>query len=141
MTRHQSSADKEEEDDKVRLDKWLWAARFYKTRSIAKDMIEGGKVHYEGHRVKASKEVRLGDEIELTQGFDKRIVKVTGLAHKRGSASDAAHLYEETTESIERRTQLSVQRKLLADSQPRSSGRPTKKQRRQIVRFSENQSD
>ncbi len=128
----------EEDDDKVRIDKWLWAARFYKTRSLAKEMIDGGKVRYDGHRVKPSKEVHLGAEIELTQGFDKRTVIVTGLAHKRGSAADAAQLYEETAKSIETRTTASVQRKLLADSTSPPSRRPTKKQRRQIIRFSEN---
>lgn len=127
----------DDEDDKVRLDKWLWAARFYKTRSLAKEMIDGGKVHYDGHRVKPGKEVHLGAEIELTQGFDKRTVIVTGLAHKRGSASDAERLYEETAESIEARTTLSVQRKLLAESAPHPTRRPSKKERRQIIRFSE----
>lgn len=139
MTRksQQSSHEDDDEDDKVRLDKWLWAARFYKTRSLAKEMIDGGKVHYDGHRVKPGKEVRIGAEIELTQGFDKRTVMVTGLAHKRGSAAQAALLYEETADSIDARTKASVQRKLLADSTPHPSRRPTKKQRRQIIRFSE----
>lgn len=127
----------EDDEDKVRLDKWLWAARFYKTRSLAKEMIDGGKVHYDGHRVKPGREVHIGAEIELTQGFDKRTVIVTGVAHKRGNAVDAARLYEETAKSIETRTTASVQRKLLADSTPHPARRPTKKQRRQIIRFSE----
>ncbi|MDV7394699.1 S4 domain-containing protein, partial [Arthrospira platensis SPKY1] len=79
-------------DDKIRLDKWLWAARFYKTRSLAKDMIDGGKVHYEGQRVKPSKEVTIGATIRLRQGFDERTVVVIGLADKRGNATQAAAL-------------------------------------------------
>lgn len=135
MGRH--TPDENEDDNKIRLDKWLWAARFYKTRSLAKDMIEGGKVHYDGHRVKPSKEVHLGAEIRLTQGVDKRTVIITGLAGKRGNASEAARLYEETSDSIETRTTASVQRKLLADSTPHPTRRPNKKERRQIIRFSE----
>lgn len=132
-----SPREDDDSDDKVRIDKWLWAARFYKTRNLAKEMIDGGKVHYDGHRVKPSKEVHIGAKIELTQGFDRRTVIVTGLAHKRGSASDAARLYEETAESIEARTTASEQRKLLAESTPHPSRRPNKKQRRQIIRFSD----
>ncbi|CBL45483.1 Heat shock protein 15 hslR [gamma proteobacterium HdN1] len=134
-------ADENSHETSVRLDKWLWAARFYKTRGLSQEMIEGGKVHYDGHRVKASKEVRIGAEITLTQGLDRRTVIVLALTDKRSNATLAATLYEETAESIEKRTELSLQRKLLAESQPHSVGRPSKKQRRQIIRFSQAPSD
>lgn len=138
MGRH---TDDEQEDDKVRIDKWLWAARFYKTRSLAKEMIDGGKVHYDGHRVKPGKEVSIGAEIRLTQGLDKRTVIVTGLAQKRGSAAEAARLYEETQDSLDTRTDASSQRKLMAENTPHPARRPNKKERRQIIRFSEHSNE
>ncbi|HVL02476.1 MAG TPA: ribosome-associated heat shock protein Hsp15 [Dongiaceae bacterium] len=123
-------------DDKVRLDKWLWAARFYKTRTIAKEMIEGGKVHYDSHRVKASKEVVLGATIRLRQGLDEKTVLVTGLDTRRGNATKAATLYQETTESLEKRQQAALQRKILGSATPGASDhRPNKKERRQITQF------
>ncbi|MEE2733162.1 MAG: ribosome-associated heat shock protein Hsp15 [Pseudomonadota bacterium] len=128
-------------DSKIRLDKWLWAARFYKTRSIAKDMIEGGKVHYEGHRVKASKEVTLGAQIRLRQGFDEKTVVVMGLSDRRGNAVAAAALYEETDASIELRQRASAQRKAMSAAHPGSDNRPNKKQRRQIIQFRHQQSE
>jgi ribosome-associated heat shock protein Hsp15 len=85
---------------KVRLDKWLWAARFYKTRAIAKQAIEGGKVQCEGARSKPSKEITLGTVITLRQGFDEKVVVVAGLSEQRRSAPEAQALYEETKESI-----------------------------------------
>lgn len=88
------------EDGRVRMDKWLWAARFYKTRSQAKAAIEGGKVHVEGQRVKVGKEVRPGMVIELRQGFDEKTVEVKALSEVRGPASVAQQLYEETPESL-----------------------------------------
>lgn len=128
-------------DSKIRLDKWLWAARFYKTRSIAKDMIEGGKVHYEGHRVKASKEVSLGAQIRLRQGFDEKTVVVMALSERRGNATAAAALYEETEESIEKRQLAAEQRKAMSSAVPVSDNRPNKKQRRQIIQFRHQQSE
>lgn len=129
------------QSSKIRLDKWLWAARFYKTRSIAKDMIEGGKVHYEGHRVKASKEVALGALIRLRQGFDEKTIKVISLSDKRGNATLAATLYEETPESIEKRALHAAQRKSLGASAPKSDNRPNKKERRQIIQLRHQQSE
>ncbi|MBA55381.1 MAG: hypothetical protein CMK89_13080 [Pseudomonadales bacterium] len=128
-------------DSKIRLDKWLWAARFYKTRSIAKDMIEGGKVHYEGHRVKASKEVTLGAQVRLRQGFDEKTVTVMALSDRRGNATAAAALYEETPESIEKRQLAAEQRKAMSSAVPVSDNRPNKKQRRQIIQFRHQQSE
>ena len=81
---------------RVRIDKWLWAARFFKTRAIAKQAIEGGKVQCEGNRVKASKEIEVGMEIRLRQGFDEKTVIVTGLSDQRRGAPEAQQLYRET---------------------------------------------
>jgi len=122
----------EQQLEKVRIDKWLWAARFYKTRSLAKSAVEGGKVHFEGHRVKASKEVQLGANIRVRQGFDDRDVVVTGLSEKRGSAKDAAALYEETETSLQRRADAAANRKALRLSEPKPISKPTKKERRQL---------
>ena len=85
--------------EKVRLDKWLWAARFFKTRSLAKAAIEGGKVHCAGQRVKVSREIAVGDELTIRQGFDKRDVRVMALSEQRLGAAEAALLYEETAAS------------------------------------------
>lgn len=118
--------------EEVRLDKWLWAARFFKTRALAKDAIDGGKVHLNGHRVKASKTVRIGHQLEITRGFDVFVVDVIALAEKRGPAKIAQTLYQETPESLKKREEASLQRKALAGSDPSPKQRPTKKQRRQI---------
>ena len=119
--------------DKVRIDKWLWAARFFKTRSLAKQAIDGGKVHCDGVRVKASKELVEGMRLEIRQGFDRKEVEVIALSDQRRSAPIAQQLYEETPESVERRDKERAARKLANQSQP--SVRPNKKQRRQIHRF------
>lgn len=119
----------------VRLDKWLWAARFYKTRSLARQMIEGGKVEVDGQRGRPARAVRVGQLIELRQGQDVRVVRVTGLAEKRGSAADAAGLYEETAESVQRREEAAATRRALAHTDPTPDHRPDKKERRDLVRF------
>jgi ribosome-associated heat shock protein Hsp15 len=117
---------------KIRLDKWLWACRFYKTRAIAKAAIDGGKVHYQGSKPKPGKFVNLGDQVQLRQGFDQKTVIVKGLSDKRGSATIAQTLYEETAESIAKRQEIAQMRKMSA---PATTGRPDKKQRRLIHRF------
>ncbi|WP_422421952.1 RNA-binding S4 domain-containing protein [Pseudomonas sp. GZD-222] len=124
-------AQKPEEDDKVRLDKWLWAARFYKTRALAKTAIESGKVHCRGERCKPGKEPRIGDEFVLRTGFDERTVVVRALSVVRRGAPEAQTLYEETAESIARREQAAAMRKAGALGVT-TDGRPTKKQRRQL---------
>ncbi|MFK8332794.1 RNA-binding S4 domain-containing protein [Pseudomonas sp. BJa5] len=124
-------AQKPEEDDKVRLDKWLWAARFYKTRALAKAAIESGKVHCRGERCKPGKEPRVGDEFVLRTGFDERTVVVRALSVVRRGAPEAQTLYEETAESIERREKAAALRKAGALGVT-TDGRPTKKQRRQL---------
>lgn len=120
---------------KVRIDKWLWAARFFKTRSIAKQAIEGGKIHVDGQRVKASKELTVGLTLRIRQGHDEREVVVTALSEQRRGAPEAALLYQETPASVERRDLAAQQRKLAGALDPHNEGRSTKKQRRQIHQF------
>ena len=117
----------------IRIDKWLWAARFFKTRSIAKAAIEGGKVHHNGERVKVSKEIRVGTELTIQQGFDKKTVLVKALSGVRGPAPIAQQLYEETEVSIARRELIATQRKLHNLARP--DHRPSKKDRRDISKF------
>ena len=124
-------------EEKLRIDKWLWAARFFKTRSLAKAAIEGGKVQVEGQRIKVSREIRVGDEIRLRQGWDERDVIVKALSDQRRGAPEAQKLYEETPESIERRNQTAQARKLAGGMTERPAKRPDKRQRRQIHRFRE----
>ena len=119
--------------ESMRIDKWLWAARFFKTRSIAKAAIEGGKVHHNNDRVKVSREIRVGMELTIQQGFEKKTVIVKALSAVRGGAPIAQQLYEETTESIERRELHASQRKLHNLARP--DHRPSKKDRRDIHRF------
>lgn len=127
-------AQKPEEDDKVRLDKWLWAARFFKTRALAKAAIESGKVHWRGERCKPGKEPRIGDEYQIRAGFDERTVVVQALSAVRRGAPEAQALYTETAESIAKRENAAAMRK--AGSLGISTdGRPTKKQRRQLHQF------
>lgn len=119
--------------DAMRIDKWLWAARFFKTRSIAKAAIEGGKVHHNNERVKVSRDVRVGMQLTIQQGFEKKTVLVKALSAVRGGAPMAQQLYEETTESIEKRELQASQRKLHNLARP--DHRPSKKDRRDINRF------
>ena len=121
--------------DKLRLDKWLWAARFFKTRSLAKAAIEGGKVQLRGQRVKVSKEICVGDCLQVRQGWDEREVTVLALSDQRRGASEAQGLYQESTASIERREREAAARKSAGGMLHRPETRPTKKQRRQIHRF------
>ena len=121
----------------TRLDKWLWAARFYKTRAIAKQMIDGGKVFYNGQRSKSGKAVVLGDRITIRQGFEEKHVIVIALADKRRDATFAQTLYQETTESIETREKNNLARKQGILLSPASDTKPDKKQRRQIRHLKE----
>lgn len=125
----------------VRIDKWLWAARFFKTRSLAKTAVEGGKIQVDGQRIKPSKEISLHMQLCIRQGFEEKIVVVTGLSEQRGPATVAATLYTETADSLEKRLALQEQRKLQQAAQPLMDGRPNKKQRRQIHRFILQQGD
>ena len=126
---------------KVRIDKWLWAARFFKTRNLAKQAIDGGKVHCNGARCKSSREINIGTTLEIRQGWDEKTVIVKVLSDKRGSARQAALLYEESAESIEKRQLNTEHRKAVQGSNPHPSGRPSKQDRRLIHRFKQNQVD
>lgn len=129
------------ENQIIRLDKWLWAARFYKTRAIAREMADSGKVHYNGQRAKPSKLVEIGAEIKLRQGNDEKTVKVTALSIQRVSASDAQYLYIETDESITKRGSITQARKLNALTMPHPDRRPNKKERRNLIKFKYGESE
>ncbi len=118
----------------VRLDKWLWAARFFKTRSLSADEIGKGRVEVNGQVAKASREVRAGDRIDLRQNPLVRTVIVKGVGDQRGPAAVAQRLYEETPESIERRARHALERRMNAEpSLAIEQGRPTKRDRRQLA--------
>lgn len=121
---------------KVRIDRWLWAARFFRGRTLAAEAVKGGKVHVNGQRVKPARAVQIGDVIEVTHGQHQVTVKVCRVSVKRGPAKEAQTLYEETQASVERREVSIRQRKLLSAGLPRSSGRPDKRQRRQLRKAS-----
>jgi len=126
---------KEKSSEEVRLDKWLWAARFYKTRAIAREMIEGGKVHYNGQRSKPGKVVELNAELTLRQGNDERTVVVANISAQRRPAIEAQQLYRETDASIEKREKMAQARKMNALTMPHPDRRPDKKERRDLMKF------
>jgi len=117
----------------VRLDKWLWAARFYKTRKLATEAIQGGHVHLNDCRVKPSRQVTVGDNMIITKGMYKFNIQVLALSDKRGSASIAQNLYQESDDSIQQRELLQLQRKTQAIVAPKK--RPDKRERAKIIRF------
>jgi ribosome-associated heat shock protein Hsp15 len=121
--------------DSQRLDKWLWAARFYKTRALAVEAISGGKVHVNGSRVKPSRSIRVGEELTISRGPYTMTVHIEGLSGQRGPASAAQQLYRETEDSLAAREQLREQLRLERAAQPSSHRRPDKRSRRQIIRF------
>ncbi len=125
------------ENSSTRLDKWLWAARFYKTRAIAKQMIDGGKVFYNGQRTKSGKAVSIGDTIKIRQGFEEKEVDVIALADKRRDATFAVTLYKETTNSIASREKNALARQQGILLSPASDTKPDKKQRRKLRQFKE----
>lgn len=127
-----------DEVSNVRLDKWLWAARFYKTRSIAKQMIEGGKVEYNGQRAKTSRIVEVGATIKLKQGFDEKTIVVIALSDQRRGHKEAILLYEETAESIQQRKDNEEKRKLNCFFSPHPDEKPNKKQRRELIKIKTN---
>jgi ribosome-associated heat shock protein Hsp15 len=116
----------------VRVDKWLWAARLAKTRALAAEAVKGGRVEVNGQRVKPSKDVKPGDELQITSGPYRRTVIVTALAERRGPAKEAALLYDETAESIAARERIAAERRLTAMPPPEPGGRPTKRDRRRL---------
>jgi ribosome-associated heat shock protein Hsp15 len=119
----------------LRLDKWLWAARIFKTRSIAVDAVNGGKVHLNETRVKPSRLVHIGDQIDFTRGVDRYHCVIEGLNDKRRPAKEAQLLYSESTESIQAREHQQEMRKIQNASVARPEKRPNKKQRRRIIQF------
>jgi ribosome-associated heat shock protein Hsp15 len=123
----------EAEDDDTRLDKWLWAARFFKTRSLAIQGINGGKVRVNDERAKPSKKLLIGMTVAVNLGQIEKTVIVRKLSERRGPAVEAEALYEETPESVQKREQHAEQRRLMAFA-PTPEGRPDKKQRRQLRR-------
>jgi ribosome-associated heat shock protein Hsp15 len=127
--------DPEERPDKVRLDKWLWAARFFKTRALAAEAVEGGKVQLNGERPKRARPLQVGDELRIRLGPYEHIVTVRALSDRRGPATQAAALYQETEASRSAREALSIQLKSLHSLFGPEKGRPTKKDRREIERL------
>ncbi|WON76749.1 ribosome-associated heat shock protein Hsp15 [Serratia sp. UGAL515B_01] len=126
---------KEVPNDDVRLDKWLWAARFYKTRALAREMIDGGKVHYNGQRSKPSKTVEVNAEIKLRQGNEERTVIVLAVTNQRRGASEAVLMYQETQASIANREKMALARRMNALTMPHPDRRPDKKERRDLIKF------
>lgn len=136
MAKHsQVEEEKEKEKEAVRLDKWLWAARFYKTRTLAKEMIDGGKVHYNGQRSKPNKIVEVGATLKIRQGSDEKEIVVLALSTQRRGAPEAQLLYRETEQSLANREKLAMARKMNALSMPHPDRRPDKKERRDLLKF------
>ena len=122
-------------DSQVRLDKWLWAARFFKTRSIAREAVSGGKVHLNGHRAKPGRSLNIGDELRIQRGEEEYVITIVELSPRRGPATVARGLYEESEENRSRREQLAEARKLEHQHHASRERRPDKRQRRNIVSF------
>jgi ribosome-associated heat shock protein Hsp15 len=118
--------------ERVRVDRWLWAARFFKTRSAASAAVIGGRVHVNGARVKAAKDIAVGDVLEVTIGSQKRTIRVTALSDRRRPAAVAATLYEETPESIRAREQAALERRQASPLGADLGARPTKRNRRRL---------
>ena len=122
--------------DKVRLDKWLWAARFFKTRSLSAESVSGGKVHLNSQRVKPARAVSIGDTLIIHRGYDEYTIVIQGIAEKRGSAKIAQSLYEETAESIYRREQAADLRKYQHQGAQAGDHSPSGRDRRKIRKLS-----
>jgi ribosome-associated heat shock protein Hsp15 len=133
--------EQQERSARVRLDRWLWAARFFKTRSLAKQAVEGGKVRCHGQRAKPSKEIGVGTELAVQRGDAEQLVVVTGLSERRGSAQEAARLYQETPESIARREAEQAEHRLIRRGALAPPGRPNKRDRRQLQRLKHQDTD
>lgn len=125
----------------LRIDKWLWCARFFKSRSLAAEAVAGGKVHLNAQRVKPSRAVQAGDVLEITLGVDVATVKVRAIPVRRGPAAEARLCYEETPESLARRERYREQRRLAAMAAPQTDGRPDKHTRRELLRFHRRQGE
>ncbi len=126
-------------NERHRLDKWLWCARFFKTRSLAAQAVSGGKVHVNGERVKPAHNVRVGDRLSIVINGADAEFDVTGLPERRGPAPEARTHYAETPESVSRREKLREQHRLAELTRPRPEGRPDKRDRRKLVRIQRGQ--
>ena len=122
-------------ESSVRLDKWLWAARFFKTRSVARDAVSGGKVHLNGNRAKPGRTINIGDELRIQRGEEEFVITIVEPSTRRGPAAVARTLYEESDENRIRREKLAEERKLDRQQHATRERRPDKRQRRNIVRF------
>jgi ribosome-associated heat shock protein Hsp15 len=122
-------------ESSVRLDKWLWAARFFKTRSVAREAVSGGKVHLNGNRAKPGRTINIGDELRIQRGEEEFVITIVEPSTRRGPATVARTLYEESDESRIRREKLAEERKLERQQHATRERRPDKRQRRNIVRF------
>jgi ribosome-associated heat shock protein Hsp15 len=122
-------------ESSVRLDKWLWAARFFKTRSVAREAVSGGKVHLNGNRAKPGRTINIGDELRIQRGEEEFVITIAEPSTRRGPATVARTLYEESDESLIRREKLAEERKLERQQHDTRERRPDKRQRRNIVRF------
>jgi len=126
-------------EESIRIDKWLWAARFYKTRALATEAVTGGKVHLNGQRIKPSKAVSAGDVLEINKGGVEFVVDVLDVAEKRRSAPLAQTMYAETEDSIEKREKVREMQRLASQGVHHGDRKPSKKQRSQIIRFKRKQ--
>ena len=140
MPRQQASSKTQDQSNQqaLRIDKWLWAARFYKTRSLASDAVKTGKVQVNGERAKPSKEIVNGETLTIKQAYFSKTIIVLNLSHRRGPATVAATLYEETAESIATRERLTEIRQAQPAVRRSGQGRPTQRERRQIISFTSN---
>ena len=124
-----------EDETRLRIDKWLWTARFYKTRSVAADAVEGGKVQVNGERVKPAKMLKAGDTLAIRNGHFAWQITVLAISERRGSATEASRLYSESDQNRREREEKSALLKVERQSNPFPEGRPTKRARRQIIKF------
>jgi ribosome-associated heat shock protein Hsp15 len=136
MKRHpHEKAVKEDQVLKIRLDKWLWAARFYKTRALATEAIKGGKIHVNNSRIKPSHHIQLGESVRIRKQHEEKTLVIEVLSDKRGPATVAQTLYTESSESIAKREEFSQQKRDMYLLNPTPVKRPNKKQRRHIIKF------
>ena len=130
---------REEQPTRLRLDKWLWAARFFKTRQLAVEAINGGKVHLNGQRTKPGKEVQPGSRLSIHKGSLAWEIEVLQIPRQRRPAAEAVHFYREEAASVQRRERLIAERRALHGSTPTPASRPTKRDRRRIQHFTHNE--
>ncbi|MCI5144879.1 MAG: RNA-binding protein [Candidatus Electrothrix sp. AR3] len=126
---------KKRTENPIRIDKWLWAARFFKTRSLASKAVSGGHVHLSDRRIKPSRCVQIGDQLKIRRGYEEYVVDILALSEQRGPAKVAVGLYVETEDSKARREEAQAQRRLIKTPASRPEGKPDKRSRRKIRHF------